>query len=999
MIALHISIHNGQFILWSESEKLGDIKDLKMALKKLTEHYSIEQIKINKSNTVKAFAFLPAQKDEFLPSSPLIKEVKKTKSKPVFKAFPIEALKLSIDNLFILTSLCNQDNLGILMGQSIKAIKALVDLSFDLVLSENYYPVMIKTTEAFEARWAPFYNDDNEKSMYKLIQELPAVCRCISDTDEMQPDISSQFIVNYSINNILDYLVRLSNNSSKKSINSVHDAWLLALKSDHPQIEWPDYKEIQDLYNQIKLWHRPVELSAKSNYKLCFKLNEPLKDDGDWIVEYLIQAKKDQSAFINLDDFWNNKKKKELVAFGNVNNEFILSSLGQASALCPDIANSLKAKKPSSYHLNSSGALIFLKEYVEILKASGFNVLLPSWWLKGNTAERLKLNIKVDTKKMKGSGFLSLNSLYEFDYRASLADESITYKELQALAKLKSSLVKIRGQWVQIDQEQIKLVLKYLDKKNQSISGREILALALGMEKDLGGIVVEQITVEGWMKDFIDQLSGKTTYSLLNQPNSFNGKLRDYQIKGFSWLAFLKQWGLGACLADDMGLGKTIQTLALIQENVDKGESKPSLLICPTSVVNNWKNEVYKFAPQLKIHIHHGNKRLKKNNFTSEISNCHLVISSYGLLQRDLEFLKDNLWASVILDEAQNIKNFETKQSKAARSLTSDFRIALTGTPVENHVGDIFSLMEYLNPGLLGSASSFKTNFLKPIQQYQSIETVKKLKALTSPFILRRLKTDQTIIKDLPDKIEVKDYCTLTKEQASLYQAVVNEMANKVENAKGIERKGLVLSTLLRLKQVCNHPAQYLQDNSSINERSGKIQRLIEILSEINEGGEKTLIFTQFTAMGKMLQQALQEYFCQEVFFLHGSLNKTKRDEMVEAYQNNPKSPKIFILSLKAGGTGLNLTQANHVIHFDRWWNPAVENQATDRAFRIGQNKNVQVHKFIVSGTLEEKIDYMIEQKKLVSEMVVNTGEQWLSELSNEDFKNLIQLSKDATGE
>ncbi|MBZ0258968.1 DEAD/DEAH box helicase, partial [bacterium] len=347
---------------------------------------------------------------------------------------------------------------------------------------------------------------------------------------------------------------------------------------------------------------------------------------------------------------------------------------------------------------------------------------------------------------------------------------------------------------------------------------------------------------------------------------------------------------------------------------------------------------------------------------------------SYALLHRDIEILKQIRWAGVVLDEAQNIKNPTTKQSKAARSLETDSRIALTGTPVENNIGELWSIMEFLNPGLLGTQADFKRSFFVPIQARRDADAIRKLKQATGPFILRRLKTDKTIISDLPEKMEMKVYCRLTKEQASLYQAVVENTEKELKEAKGIQRKGLVLSTIMKLKQVCNHPAQFIGDRSAIDGRSGKLGRLQEMLEEVIQTGDRALIFSQFSEMGEMLQTHLQEQFAQEVFFLHGKVPKKKRDDMVERFQGN-EGANIFILTVKAGGTGLNLTRANHVFHFDRWWNPAVENQATDRVFRIGQTKNVQVHKFLCAGTLEERIDEMIEQKKEIAEGVIGAGE------------------------
>jgi SNF2 family DNA or RNA helicase len=442
-----------------------------------------------------------------------------------------------------------------------------------------------------------------------------------------------------------------------------------------------------------------------------------------------------------------------------------------------------------------------------------------------------------------------------------------------------------------------------------------------------------------------------------------------------------------------MGLGKTVQALALIERSWRGEDRRPTLLVCPTSVIGNWEKEAARFTPHLPVLVHHGARRAR-SELRKEAARHAIVISSYALLHRDLEALKDVDWAAAVLDEAQNIKNAETKQARAARAIGAPVRVALTGTPVENNVGDLWSLMEFLNPSFLGSQAEFKRTFFVPIQAARDPEATARLKRLTGPFILRRLKTDRAIITDLPDKMEMKVFCTLTREQASLYQAVMADAlaALKGVGAEDIQRKGVILATLSKLKQVCNHPAQFLGDNSPLPGRSGKLARLSEMLEEVLEVGDRALVFTQFAEMGTMLRRHLQETFGREVLFLHGGVPKAQRDRMVERFQADEGGAPIFILSLKAGGTGLNLTRANHVFHFDRWWNPAVEDQATDRAFRIGQRRNVQVHKFLCAGTLEEKIDEMIEKKKGIAAQVVGTSEAWLTALSTSQLRELMTL-------
>ncbi|MEW5802492.1 MAG: DEAD/DEAH box helicase [bacterium] len=886
------------------------------------------------------------------------------------------------------------------------------------------------------------------------------------------------------------------------AFDSMHDQWLHALRSPLGIMEG-ETAELARLAAQIDEWQRQIFVLAAAPFRLCFRLEEPeaagameavpaefeaaaateavavkIEDEilppsavqqgnDRWYVRYLLQAAKDPSLLIPAQEVWkarNLRRLKDAVLdeAGFNFREYLLLSLGQASGLSSAIEDSLKASAPGGYELDAAGAYEFLTEKALALEQAGFGVLLPAWWTGKGTKLRLTARAQVKSPAMQASGGLSLERIVQFDWEVALGDQRLTFEELQALARLKAPLVKVRGQWVQMSAEEIQAALDLWKKKaEKEATVHEIVQMALGAGKPKGGIAFEGVTATGWIADFLAQLEDRSRLEELPSPEGFQGTLRPYQVRGYSWLNFLQHWGLGACLADDMGLGKTIQTLALIQRNwLLNGERRPVLLICPTSVVGNWQKEASRFTPDLPVMVHHGLTRARGAAFRREAAKQAIVISSYSLLHRDFEFLKSVSWAGVILDEAQNIKNPETKQARAARAISLGdqagqdgqgdhggqedgqdgrekregqaaegkqkekeekqgkrgrkkgkqkdqskassalpYRLALTGTPVENNVGDLWSIMEFLNPGFLGQRAEFKRAFFIPIQANRDPEAMEQLRHLTGPFILRRLKTDKAIIDDLPEKMEMKVFCNLTREQASLYTAVAEDAAKELESAEGISRKGLVLSTLMKLKQVCNHPTQFLGDNSAIPGRSGKLARLAEMMEEILDVGDRALIFSQFAEMGQILKRYLQETFGREVLFLHGAVTKKQRDLMVERFQAEGDGPAIFILSLKAGGTGLNLTRANHVFHFDRWWNPAVENQATDRAFRIGQSKNVQVHKFLCVGTLEEKIDEMIESKKDIARSVVGTGEGWLTELSTAELKELFALRKEAVGE
>jgi SNF2 family DNA or RNA helicase len=465
-----------------------------------------------------------------------------------------------------------------------------------------------------------------------------------------------------------------------------------------------------------------------------------------------------------------------------------------------------------------------------------------------------------------------------------------------------------------------------------------------------------------------------------------------------------------------MGLGKTAQTLSLLlAERADARSSNaadvstgsaapagsgpdpaserilPTLLICPMSLVTNWQKEAARFAPSLRVYVHHGGTRKREDDLLAAVADADLVITTYGTALRDLAALRDIAWGRVVCDEAQAIKNSGTRQSQAVRAIPARTRLALTGTPMENHLAELWSIMEFCNPGLLGPAKRFRRRFQEPIEVRQDADATAALKRATGPFVLRRLKTDKTIISDLPEKNEMKVWCPLTPEQATLYEAVVEDMMAVIADSEGIQRRGNVLSAMTKLKQVCNHPAHLLKDGSRLPGRSGKLARLEELAEEIIEDGDKALIFTQYAEFGAMLQPYLAAHLDRPVLWLHGGLAKPKRDELVERFQNDDE-PMLFLLSLKAAGTGLNLTSANHVVHFDRWWNPAVEDQATDRAFRIGQSRNVQVRKFICTGTLEEKIDAMIERKKALASSVVGTGEDWITDLSTDQLRELFAL-------
>jgi len=743
-----------------------------------------------------------------------------------------------------------------------------------------------------------------------------------------------------------------------------------------------------------------------------------------WRVEILLQAKDDPSVLVGAEEVW--ARSERLTALGHMlenPQERLLGGLGYALRLWPELEPALREAAPTGVDLDSEGAYGFLRDAMPALEQGGFGVLAPSW-----LGERLRVKLRAkpldDEEWEEGSGLFGIDGLCAYEWRVAVGEETLSLDELRALAALKLPLVRARGRWIVLRAEDVEAALGFFKRRQErgTMSAGELLREGLALGGAAGEPDVE-IEAEGWLGELL-RADGERRLRAIPTPASFVGELRPYQERGLAWLAFLSSLGLGACLADDMGLGKTIQMLALLlaeREAADgwrkqpdgttsgagSGEAGrragakpvgPTLLICPMSVLGNWRREAQKFAPDLRVRVHHGRGRLKDREFASEARSCDLVLTTYALALRDRETLGKVRWERIVLDEAQNIKSGEAKQTRAIRALKARHRVALTGTPVENRLSELHSIMDFLNPGLLGSAGSFRERFETPIERYRDGRATARLRQATGPFILRRLKTDGEIISDLPEKIEMRVDCHLTREQATLYQAVVDEMLQKARRAAGIERSGIILAALMKLKQVCNHPAHLLKDRSSLEGRSGKLARLEEILSEALAEGDRALCFTQFAELGHMLRVHLQERLGCEVLFLHGGTSRTAREEMVERFQSED-GPRVFVLSLKAGGTGLNLTAANHVIHFDRWWNPAVEDQATDRAFRIGQHKNVQVRKLTCVGTLEERIAQLIAEKRELAERTVGSGEAWVTELDTAQLRELVALSGDAVAE
>lgn len=690
-------------------------------------------------------------------------------------------------------------------------------------------------------------------------------------------------------------------------------------------------------------------------------------------------------------------------------------------------------------YLTTEEIVDFVAREAAKLRTAGFSVMLPRAWSTQETTARLETSEVTDPAVSATQSHIGLDQLVEYNWRLSVGDVELTDEEMAELVNSKTGLIRLRGEWVLADKSSLAKINEYMERLAESSRQRERTILdkaAMDAEfariNQLPGWEEKAAYAEQLHERFNDRYAGfgEVTLAELRQlalesaadepveftgstwhagllgnpttvaperidlPDTVHAELREYQRRGVDWLYWMSRNNLGAVLADDMGLGKTLQLLSLLAVEHDRGEvTGPTLVVAPTSVVGNWAREAEKFVPSLRVIVQHGTDRLHGEELQEAIAEADLVITSYGIVGRDHKELAETAWDRVVLDEAQAIKNSTTRSSKAARALPSRHRIALTGTPVENRLSELRSILDFVNPGILGSTSFFRNHFAKAIERDQDGEMTERLRNLTSPFILRRLKTDPAIIDDLPDKDEEILTVDMTSEQASLYKALVDEVQKQLEEREGIARRGLVLATLTRIKQICNHPAQFLGDGSAVTvkgrHRSGKVAELMRLMELALETEQRMLIFTQYRAFGDILQPYLSERLGEKIPFLHGGTTKTGRDKMVEAFQADD-GPRAMILSLKAGGTGLNLTAASMVVHMDRWWNPAVENQATDRAFRIGQEKNVQVYKMITAGTLEESIQDILDGKTQLAGAVVGEGEGWITELDPEQLAQLM---------
>jgi SNF2 family DNA or RNA helicase len=725
-------------------------------------------------------------------------------------------------------------------------------------------------------------------------------------------------------------------------------------------------------------WLVETDRGLDAGARVRLRIEPPAKEDEPFAAVVQLRSIADPSLVVDAGELWS-APAAVLARLGERAETELLLALRRGARAWPPLAPILRAATPTEVVLDEDQVAELLDVGTEALGGAGVEVLWPADLLGGGVAVRATVQ---PTPAPAGAAepTFRLDALLRFRWQLTVDGEPLTDEEFAVLAETKRSLVRLRGRWVRVDRE---LLDRLRRRQHRHLSGGEALAAAITGSLDVDGEAVE-FHADDELADLAGRLAGAAAGSdSIEPPDGLRATLRPYQRRGFSWLSQMCVLGLGGCLADDMGLGKTVQLIALHLHRRTL-RAGPTLVACPTSLLGNWERELARFAPDVPVRRYHGGDRHLQDVATDEV-----VLVTYGVVRRDRAMLAEVVWGLVAADEAQHAKNPLSRTARELRAIPAAARVALTGTPVENRLTELWSILDWTTPGLLGPLERFRRSVAVPIERYRDPGATQRLARLVRPFLLRRRKSDPQIAPELPPKTETDRVVPLTAEQATLYEAVVRETLAKIAASEGIERRGLVLALLTALKQICNHPAQYLHEPGPLPGRSGKLAALDELLGVILDEGEGVLVFSQYVEMCRLIESHLTDQRV-PTLFLHGQVQARRREEMVARFQAG--AAPVFLLSLKAGGVGLNLTRATHVVHYDRWWNPAVEDQATDRAYRIGQDRPVQVHRLVTEGTLEDRIATLLESKRGLAEAVVGAGEAWITELSDAELAELISL-------
>src|SRR6056297_2324110 len=897
------------------------------------------------------------------------------------------------------------------LSDSLRWFGALTQLARQMSSSGRMVPVVVDEGPFTVARWRPVIDPEIRSQLDRLAASMPPICIAGSGADadtmfgQLVDGVTRGFLHQFGWKPDLG-------RQRKPAVQALRAVFGALSKPDHVVRSGSDDFDaaLEQLRSDLDRHRRRVDGEPVVLPRIRLLISDDALDP--WQIRLELVDDTDSTRWCTANDVWERNQQALGVARSEPHLDLLVDLLGDTVtkiAGIPGMADLAVEHEPTQIELDLDVAEDFLDVAPAELQRLGVELVGPERLVRGRVAVS---GVATPAPADDRASRFGKDALVE--WTMVVGDDEISDVDLARAEEAGSTLLHTGHRWVRIDPDQLRRKREQLGQlrtDHTTVTPLELLRLANDPEldgdgdgdgEDDDGAAAPRVRVAGddagdlsegadWVRSLLAGLPDERLAET-HESAAFTGELRHYQRRALGWLQFLAKLGLGGCLADDMGLGKTATTLAHL---VDR--PGPHLVVCPLSVVRNWRTESERFTPKLDVHVHHGADRALPGSGPDDAElfavdpERQLVITTYGLLPRDLDHLGETTWSTVVLDEAQMVKNPNTKAARAVRALRADQKIALTGTPVENRLSELWSILDAVNPGLLGSLASFRERFGTPIERRGDDDAAARLRRITRPFVLRRTKADKRLLPDLPDKIEQVAYAKLTREQAAMYQQVVDQLLADAEQTSGMKRRGLVLAALMRLKQVCNHPAHALGDGSRLSGRSGKLTRFDELVTDLLDQGERALVFTQFREMGLLLSRHVTEQFHFDAPFLHGGVSRGGRDRMVDAFQDGT-SPPLLIVSLKAGGTGLNLTAASQVIHYDRWWNPAVEDQATDRAWRIGQDRTVNVHKLVCEGTVEERIGIVIDDKRKLADAVVGTGEAWLSELSTDELRDLVVL-------
>ncbi len=846
-----------------------------------------------------------------------------------------------------------------------------VHLIREIVRSAHFLPDTISDDDAsFYIRYVPLVDNSEITTLIKDYKNLMPLNIAFKHNQEAVLKKSAYFdVLSIFLTGVIKKILFLKSAKLKKNEAATIFAKNLSFKSTTN-----DGKNIQ---KSISNWLNRLHIKNK-NVSPAIRI-ESASDDKFEVYIDIIDKTSVQSNSAPLSAIFA-ETEKELFNYDIESlKPDILRQIDSAADYLPILKEISNSKGLKKVVIDSKGIEEFILKTSSLLNDLGVYTFIPKE-IKNFVSP--KISVKANLKQnVQNVNYLSLSDILDFSYEIALGDKTITKDEFLQLVDNNEGIVKFQDKYLLINQEEVNDIIKILQRPKPKLSSMEVLHSYLTNDFD-----DYYFNYDEALEKVINNI---TKIEDVNLPEKLNGTLRAYQERGFKWLYSNSAKGFGCCLADDMGLGKTIQVIALLLKIKEENQlTAPALVICPTTLVANWYKELEKFAPSLNAYIYHGIDR------TMPEDQADIIITTYSTLRMDIDKFKDNEWKFVVIDEAHNIKNASTAQTQAVKSLKCNNKIALTGTPVENKLSELWSIFDFANKGYLKDLGVFQKCYGVPIEKFRDKEKIEKLKLAISPFLIRRVKTDKSIISDLPDKMLFDEYCYLTESQAALYEKVIQSIMDQISKSSGIERRGLIFKLITALKQICNHPLQYTKDKTAdlMKEHSGKAEKAMSIMENILEQNEKALIFTQYKEMGFLLEKMIQKDLGHTADFFHGGLTRKQRDGIIDTFQNENKS-NILIISLKAGGTGLNLTAATNVLHYDLWWNPAIENQATDRTYRIGQTKNVIVHRMITLGTFEEKIDEIIKSKRELVDLTISSGEKWITELTDGELKQIFSLT------